>query len=233
MSVIALENLAEEIAACRMCPRLVAYREDLAVKKRASFMDWTYWARGVPGFGDPNARVLVIGLAPGAHGANRTGRVFTGDASGKFLWKGLHEAGFASQPTSDHIDDGLVLNDLYVNAALRCVPPQDKPSADELSNCRPFLAREIGLLPEVRLVLALGRVGFEAFIRFASEASQKRLRLPFKHGEVYEMGEGLPSVLCCFHPSPRNTNTGKLKYADLVDVLHQARALAGLPPIQG
>ncbi len=229
MSARSLATLAEEIAACRLCPRLVEHREAVAVKKRASFRDWTYWARGVPGFGDPDARVLVIGLAPGAHGANRTGRVFTGDASGRFLWAALYETGFASQPTSDHVADGLALKDLYVTAALRCAPPQDRPNGNELSNCMPFLARELGLLPRVRLAVALGRVGFEAFLRYASQSAQKRLRLPFKHGEVYDLGDGLPPVLCCFHPSPRNTNTGRLTYADLVETMRRARSLAGLP----
>ena len=209
MSACSLATLAEEIAACRLCPRLVEHREAVAVKKRASFRDWTYWARGVPGFGDPDARVLVIGLAPGAHGANRTGRVFTGDASGRFLWAALYETGFASQPTSDHVADGLALKDLYVTAALRCAPPQDRPNGNELSNCMPFLARELGLLPRVRLAVALGRVGFEAFLRYASQVRPEAPEAALQAWRSLRSGGRSSSGLVLLPPQPSKHQYGQ------------------------
>src|ERR671935_363417 len=206
-SIVELER---RISACRKCPRLVEWRERVAREKRAAFLDWDYWGRPVPGFGDPDARVFVLGLAPAAHGGNRTGRVFTGDRSGDWLFAALHRAGYANQPTSVHADDGLVLRDAYVAAAVRCVPPANKPTVDERDRCLPYLVRELALLDRVRVVVALGQFAYGAAARaLASLASPLPAPRPrFGHG--VEVPSARATVLCCYHPSQQNTFTGKL-----------------------
>src|SRR4051812_38700842 len=163
----ALQILNQEVTACALCPRLTEYRERIGRERRRAYMDWEYWAKPVPGFGDPNARVLILGLAPGAHGSNRTGRPFTGDQSGYFMYPVLHRTGFASQPNGTHVGDGLELRDAYITAAVRCAPPDNKPTPDEIANCAPYLDREIAALPNVRIIVALGKIGFDAYLNHA------------------------------------------------------------------
>ncbi len=232
MGADGLERLTSEIVACRKCPRLVRYREAVARTKRASFRDWTYWGRPVPGFGDPTARVLVIGLAPAAHGGNRTGRAFTGDRSGEWLYRALHRAGFANQPTSVSRDDGLALRDCYIVAAVRCAPPQNKPTRAEFAHCQPYLEWEIELLPHVQVVIALGAVAMDAFLR-AWRALGHDLPTPrpkFRHAGRWS----LPPVtlIASYHPSQRNTQTGLLREAAFDAVFAAARDVlkGGHPP---
>jgi uracil-DNA glycosylase family 4 len=208
----ALEILNQQIIACRKCPRLVEYREHVARVKRRAFRDSEYWAKPVPGFGDPHARLLLIGLAPGAHGANRTGRVFTGDRSGEFLYKVMYDTGFASQPTSVSRDDGLTLIDAYISAAVRCVPPDNKPLPAEIRNCRPYLERELELLKEVRVVIALGKLAFDAYLRILGEQGKiaRRADFVFAHNREHRIGPGQPILMSSYHPSQQNTSTGKL-----------------------
>lgn len=219
--------LNKEIIACARCPRLVAYRQKIGREKRRAYRDWEYWAKPVTGFGDPKARVLILGLAPGAHGSNRTGRPFTGDGSGHFLYRVLHRAGFASQPTATHRDDGLTLLDAYITAAVRCVPPQNKPTPEEIVQCAPFLDREFAELREVKVVVALGKIAFDACLnrlrRNGSLASKSGL--VFAHGARYTLPGGL-ILLCAYHPSLQNTNTGKLTEKMLLDVFKRAKKLA-------
>lgn len=221
-----LERLTSEIVACRECPRLVAWREQLAEERRASFRDEEYWGRPVPGFGDPQAAVLVLGLAPAAHGANRTGRIFTGDRSGDWLFAAMHRAGFASQPTSTGIGDGLELRGAYVAAAVRCAPPANKPTIDERDRCQPFLERELALLPTVSVIVALGNFAYEAAWRVlaATGVELPRPRPRFTHG--LEVNTARAVLLGCFHPSQQNTFTGKLTEPMLDAVFDRARRLA-------
>ena len=221
-----LADLTSEIVACRRCPRLVDHRERIAESKRASYRDWDYWAKPVPSFGDPLAPLLVLGLAPAAHGGNRTGRVFTGDASATFLVKAMHAVGLANQPLSDHRDDGLQYTGAYVCAAVRCVPPGDRPTPEEQRTCLPYLVREMRLLPNLRVVLALGRIAFDAALRTLSEISGQRLRAKFAHGEVNRFEPELPLLVGCYHPSPRNTNTGRLSMEQLVEAMRMAKQLS-------
>jgi len=202
---MSLEALNKEIISCRKCPRLVAWREEVARTKRKAYRDWDYWGKPVPGFGDPHARVLVVGLAPGAHGSNRTGRQFTGDASGDFLFPALYRAGFASQPDSISRSDGLTLIDMYITASGRCAPPKNKPATEELDNCQPFLEREIELL-QPKVIVALGRIAFERILRIYSESKSGK---KFAHGAVFRL-ETNPWLVCSYHPSQQNTLTGKL-----------------------
>ena len=220
-----LESLTEEIVSCRRCPRLVEHRERIGEAKRASYRDWDYWARPVPSFGDSEASLMVLGLAPAAHGGNRTGRVFTGDASATFLIKAMYEAGLANQPVSDHRDDGLEYKGAYVCAAVRCVPPQDRPSPEEQRTCLPYLVREMRLLPNLRVILALGQIAFQATLRAMSELVDDKPRAKFAHGEVYSLDPGLPLLVACYHPSPRNTNTGRLSMEQLVETLIKAKRI--------
>jgi uracil-DNA glycosylase family 4 len=205
MGFMSLEELHEEVVACRKCPRLVAWREEVARTKRKAYMDWEYWGKPVPGFGDPQARVLVVGLAPGAHGSNRTGRNFTGDASGKFLYPALYRAGFANQPHATSRDDGLTLKDMYITACGRCAPPANKPTAEELNNCQPYLEREIKLL-DPKVIVVLGRTAFERVLRIYSEPKSGK---KFAHGAAFRLEAG-PWLVCSYHPSQQNTLTGKL-----------------------
>ena len=212
----ALGALEREIVECRRCPRLVAWREQVAAEKRAAFRDWDYWGRPIPGFGDPAARVVLLGLAPAAHGANRTGRVFTGDRSGDFLFAALHRAGFANQPTATHRGDGLVLQDCFITAAVRCAPPANKPLPSERDNCAEWLERELALLERARVVVCLGA--------FAWGIAAPRPLPRFGHGA--EAHSGRFTLLGSFHPSQQNTFTGKLTPAMMDVVLTRARELA-------
>jgi uracil-DNA glycosylase family 4 len=231
-----LDELAREITACRACPRLVEWREAVAAVPRASFRGEEYWGRPVPGFGDPSARVLVAGLAPAAHGGNRTGRVFTGDRSGDFLFAALYRAGYANQPTSTSRSDGLTVRDAFVAAAVRCAPPQNKPTPGERDECRPYLVRELQLLTRLRVVVALGGFAYEA-VWAALRAAGRQLpspRPPFGHGREVVLdaavdGDGAAPivVLGCYHPSQQNTFTGRLTPVMLDAVLERARALTG------
>lgn len=219
-----LEELHAAIVACRRCPRLVRYREAVARAKVARFRSWTYWGRPVPGFGNPDARLLVVGLAPAAHGGNRTGRVFTGDRSGDWLFRALHRAGFANQPTSRSRDDGLRLTDAYVAAAMRCAPPANRPTPAEFERCQPFLEAEIRLLARVRVVVALGQTAMDHFLR-AWAATGHALPRPtprFRHAAVVDLGE--ITLVISYHPSQRNTQTGLLTEAMFDRVFRTARA---------
>ena len=220
-----LGRIRDEIVACRACPRLVAWRERVAREKVARFSDHDYWGRPVPGFGDPAARVLVLGLAPAAHGGNRTGRIFTGDRSGDFLFAGLHRAGFANQRTSVSRDDGLRLDGLYVAAVNRCAPPGNRPAPQERDRCLPYLEREIGALRRLCVVVALGAFAWDGALRaFATLGHRVRPRPTFGHGD--EAMVGSHHLLGCFHPSQQNTFTGRLTAAMLHAVLERARTLA-------
>jgi uracil-DNA glycosylase len=210
-----LETLNKKIIACHKCPRLVAWREEVALTKRKAYQEWDYWGKPVPGFGDPHARVLVVGLAPGAHGSNRTGRQFTGDGSGEFMYPALYRAGFASQAASTSREDGLSLRDMYITAAARCAPPGNKPTPEELNNCQPYLEREIEML-HPKVIVALGRIAFDRILHIYfrrgnrdPESIERRASMVFGHGAVYTLNAET-RLLCSYHPSQQNTLTGKL-----------------------
>ncbi|GAB4460387.1 MAG: type-5 uracil-DNA glycosylase [Anaerolineales bacterium] len=215
-----LDKLNEEIIACRKCPRLVAWREEVARVRRRAYQNQEYWGKPVPGFGDPHAQILVVGLAPGAHGSNRTGRQFTGDASGRFLYPALYRAGFASQPSAESRSDGLLLKGLYITASARCAPPANKPNLDELNNCQPYLERELKIL-NPKVVVCLGRIAFERILVIYSARHPAR---KFAHGAAYRLDNGM-WVLCSYHPSQQNTLTGKLTEAMFDDIWKKAKAL--------
>ena len=215
-----LKQLNAQIIACRACPRLVEWREQVAREKRKAYRDHDYWGKPVPGFGDPRARILVVGLAPGAHGSNRTGRQFTGDGSGNFLFPALHRAGFANQPHSSARGDGLELRDMYITAAGRCAPPGNKPASEELDNCQPFLEREIQLI-QPKVIVVLGRIAFERILRIYSARSAG---WKFAHGATFQLSEGT-WLLCSYHPSQQNTLTGKLTVKMFDDIWKKAKAL--------
>jgi uracil-DNA glycosylase family 4 len=225
-----LDALNRTIIECRRCPRLVKYREQVARTKKREFQHWEYWGRPVPGFGDKRARLLIIGLAPAAHGGNRTGRMFTGDASGAWLIRALYRAGFASQPTTTHRDDGLRLHDAYLTATVRCAPPDNKPTPHEVANCLVYLAQELGLLTRVRVIVTLGHVAFDAYLALARS---RGVTIPvprpkFAHGARYELVSSrgrAPVLLASYHPSRQNTQTGRLNEQMLDDVFRQARAI--------
>lgn len=215
-----LDQLQTQITACRLCPRLVTWREQVAREKRKAYQHSDYWGRPVPGFGDPAARVLVVGLAPGAHGSNRTGRMFTGDASGDFLYPALHRAGFASQPLARSRNDGLTLTDLYITAAARCAPPGNKPTPQELAACQPYLAHEIALL-RPKVIVCLGQIAFERVLRILNEPRQGK---KFGHGVVYPV-QGGTWLIASYHPSQQNTLTGKLTAQMFDEIWQTARRL--------
>jgi uracil-DNA glycosylase family 4 len=224
----ALAALIAEIVDCRRCPRLVEWRERVAREKTRRFRDEPYWGRPVPGFGDPEARILLVGLAPAAHGGNRTGRVFTGDASGDFLWPALHAAGLADRPASRRADDGLTLTGAYVAAAVRCAPPLNKPTIEERDACAPFLVREIALLTELRVFVALGQFGWDAALRaFAALGHDSRPRPRFGHGA--EAAVGPFALIGSYHPSQQNTFTGRLTAEMFGAVILRAAELARAP----
>jgi uracil-DNA glycosylase len=226
-----LAAISAEVISCRACPRLVAWRETVATTKRASFRDDTYWGRPVPGFGDPKASILLVGLAPAAHGGNRTGRVFTGDRSGDWLFGALYRAGLANQPTSVRADDGLALHDAYVTAAVRCAPPDNAPTPEERDRCLPYLARELDLLTRVRVVVVLGGFAYTALWHTLGNAGVElpRPRPRFAHG--LEVVTPRATILGCFHPSQQNTFTGRLTEAMLDAVLARARTVAAGPEV--
>lgn len=219
-----LRVLNEEIVACRKCPRLVKYREKVAREKRRAFSDWTYWGKPVPGFGDSNAQLLILGLAPAAHGANRTGRMFTGDRSGDFLYAALHRAGFASQPVSLHRDDGLRLKDAYISATCRCAPPHNKPLPREISNCRGYLEREIEIL-KPRAVLALGKIAWDGYLEILKQRGliASRALYEFAHGAEAEVAPRTPRLFGVYHPSQQNTQTGRVTPTMYSKVLRRIR----------
>jgi uracil-DNA glycosylase family 4 len=225
-----LKVLNREIAACELCPRLRTYDREVARVKRRAYLDWNYWGKPVPGFGDPQARVLLIGLAPGAHGANRTGRMFTGDRSGDFLYRALYETGFASQGESRSLEDGLELRGAYITAAARCAPPDNKPLPEELARCRPYLEREIELLKEVRVVVVLGGIALRSYLGILRDRGVIGSMAAFKfgHNRVYRLGPGMPALVTSYHPSQQNTSTGKLTAAMLRDVFERVRLIADM-----
>ena len=235
-----LTVLNRDVVACTRCPRLVEYREEVARVKRRAYLDWEYWGKPVPGFGDPQARVLVMGLAPGAHGSNRTGRPFTGDASGNFMYPVLYETGFANQPTATDRNDGLELRDMYITAAVRCAPPDNKPLPTELVACSTFLDREMAGLEKVKVVVALGKIGFDAYLNYVKRRQSHtsvaehatlgwgtpfKKNYAFKHGASYAMPDG-KTLLASYHPSNQNTQTGKLTRKMFVEIFQAAARIA-------
>src|ERR1700756_998906 len=223
---IEIEQLNKNIVACTRCSRLIAHCLKVGEVKRRAYLDWEYWAKPVPGFGDPNAHLLILGLAPGAHGSNRTGRPFTGDGSGHFMYPVLHKAGFASQPTATHRDDGLRLIDAYITAAVRCAPPQNKPTPDEIANCSEHLDRELAALKNVKVVIVLGKIAFDAYLNYLKRRGDLKSKAGFlfSHGETYKLPDGR-TLLCSYHPSLQNTLTGKLTEKMFMDVFRKAKKI--------
>lgn len=217
--------LNAEIIACRRCPRLVAWREKVAAEKKRAFQDWQYWGKPVPGFGDHQAQVLVVGLAPGAHGSNRTGRMFTGDASGDFLYAALCRTGFANQSQSLHAGDGLKLANIFITAVCRCAPPDNKPAPQEILNCRPFLTAEMDLLKNVQGVVALGQIAFQQVQTLYRLRGAKLPRLEFRHGAFYRLDDQMPWLMASYHPSRQNTQTGRLTAGMFSEIWHRTRDL--------
>jgi uracil-DNA glycosylase len=215
-----LDSLNKEIIACRKCPRLVEWREDVARVKRKAYLDHEYWGKPVPGFGDPKARVLVVGLAPGAHGSNRTGRQFTGDASGGFLFPALYRAGFSNQAEAESRSDGLLLEDMYITASGRCAPPDNKPTPEELNNCQPFLERDLKIL-NPKVIVCLGRIAFERILKIHGIRNST---YKFGHGAAYQLENGI-WLLCSYHPSQQNTSTGKLTAIMFDQIWQKAKSL--------
>jgi len=213
--------LQKKVIECAQCPRLREHCASVARVKRRAYRDWEYWGKPVPAFGDPDARLLIIGLAPGAHGANRTGRMFTGDSSGDFLYKTLHATGFASQPSSRDREDGLVLRDCYITASIRCAPPDNKPLPEELRRCRPYLERELELLTNLKVVVGLGKIAFDTYLSIVGHRGQ----FPFAHNQLHRLPGSLPPVISSYHPSQQNTLTGRLTEAMFKAVFRQARKL--------
>jgi uracil-DNA glycosylase family 4 len=226
-----LLDLQREIVACQRCPRLIAHCAAIAITKRRAYRDWEYWGKPVPSFGAADAKVLILGLAPGAHGANRTGRVFTGDRSGGFLYKVLHATGFASQPESRSRDDGLRLLDAYITAAVHCAPPGNKPTAEEIGVCRGYLERELELLPNLRAVVALGRIAFDVYLSILRDRGiiRSRSAFVFAHNAEHRIGPGQPVLVSSYHPSQQNTSTGKLTQKMLLDVFRRVRKISTTP----
>ncbi|HEX2329059.1 MAG TPA: uracil-DNA glycosylase [Candidatus Angelobacter sp.] len=226
----ALLRIRQEIVACTRCPRLIDHCQKIGREKRRAYRDFEYWAKPVPGWGDPNAEMLMLGLAPGAHGSNRTGRPFTGDGSGHFLYRVLHKTGFASQPTSTHCDDGLELHNAFITAAVHCAPPANKPSPEEIANCAPHMENEIQALKRVKLVVVLGKIAFDAYLNFLKRQGKLKTKaaFTFAHGASYPLPDGR-TLLCAYHPSLQNTLTGKLTEKMLIDVFRKAQKLLAHP----
>ncbi len=218
-----LPAVARDVISCTACPRLRRYCRAVAARGKPEFRGWTYWGKPVPGFGDPRAELLVVGLAPAAHGANRTGRMFTGDASGSWLIRAMCRAGFANRPRSVRRGDGLRLLGAYLTAPVRCAPPQNRPTRQEIARCTPFLARELALLPRTRVILALGRIAFDVCRRLLRERGADLRGVRFTHGAYYDLGAGRPALMVCYHPSRQNTNTGRLTEAMLDRVFRTVR----------
>jgi uracil-DNA glycosylase family 4 len=225
------DELNERIVRCRLCPRLTAYRERIGREKKREFRDWDYWAKPVPSFGDSDARLLIVGLAPAAHGGNRTGRVFTGDSSGRWLFRALHKAGFASQPTWQRRNDGLKLFDCYITAVIHCAPPGNKPLPSEIENCSRFFDEELQRLKRLSVVIALGKIAFENYLKGLRRLGVELPKpLPrFAHNTVHKLGETLPRLITSYHPSRQNTNTGKLTEPMFDAVFARARRLLDVP----
>ncbi len=225
-----LDVLQQQIVECRLCPRLNGHCAEIASVKRKAYRDQDYWGRPVPSFGDANAKVLILGLAPGAHGSNRTGRMFTGDSSGILLYRVLHAAGFASQPVSSSRDDGLLLTGAYITAAVHCAPPGNKPLPDEIRKCRGYLERELDLLPQLHVVVALGKLAFDTYLSILRDRGviASRSAFVFGHNVAHQPGAG-PHLLSSYHPSQQNTSTGKLTEAMLLAVFRHARRLSSGP----
>lgn len=221
-----LAELNREIVACTLCPRLIAHCQKVGREKRRAYLNWDYWAKPVPGFGDPQAHLLILGLAPGAHGSNRTGRPFTGDGSGNFLYPVLHKAGFASQPNATHRDDGMQLRDAYITSPVRCAPPENKPTPQEIATCAPYLDREFAALKNVKVVVVLGKIAFDSYLNYLKRRGELKSKsgLVFGHGETYPLPNGR-TLLCSYHPSLQNTLTGKLTEKMFLDVFKKARRL--------
>ena len=219
-----LSILEKQIVNCERCPRLREHCRHIAEVKRRAYREWEYWGRPVPGFGDPEARILLLGLAPGAHGSNRTGRMFTGDKSGEVLYSALHHTGFASQAESHSREDGLVLKDVFITASARCAPPDNKPTPEEIRNCRPFLERELELLTNLKVVVALGKIAFDTYLDLLKSRGVIQSRAPFVFGHDREFvtAQGMPVLVSSYHPSQQNTSTGKLTEAMLRDVFRRA-----------
>ena len=218
-----LQKLKPRLITCRGCPRLVAWREEVARVKRRAYQDWDYWGKPVPGFGDPGARLLILGLAPGAHGSNRTGRMFTGDGSGNFLFPALYRAGLANQPDSKNRGDGLTLYDCWLTASARCAPPGNKPTLEELSNCKPWLEQEMALLPNLQGVVLLGKIALDSLLRLPAFSELSRKEIVFGHGAFYQPHQALPWLLCSYHPSLQNTQTGRLSVEMFDQIWRQAK----------
>jgi uracil-DNA glycosylase family 4 len=219
-----IDTLNKTIFSCRKCPRLVEYRESVAKKKKKAYQDWVYWGRPVPAHGDIGGRIMVVGLAPGPHGSNRTGRMFTGDASGIFLFAALHRAGFANQSTSISKEDGLVQRDMLISAVCRCVPPDNKPDRSEINNCLPYLYQEIRLMKSLQGFVALGRIAFDNLLRIYRERGTAVPRFEFKHGGVYQLGDAMPWLVASYHPSQQNTQTGRLTAAMFDEIWQKAKS---------
>lgn len=229
-----LADLQRRVVACELCPRLREYCRRVAAEKRRAYRDQEYWGRPVPSFGDPSARLLIVGLAPAAHGANRTGRMFTGDRSGDFLYRALYQTGFASQPESRFRGDGLELSDAYITAPVRCAPPDNKPTPGEIRACRRYLEAELDLLRRVRVVVVLGRIAMNVYLSVLKDRGVIRSRAPFAFGHNVEhaLGPGHPRLLCSYHPSQQNTSTGRLTEAMLRDVFARARRILDHKPVE-
>ncbi len=228
-SSLQIAQLQQKVINCERCPELIAYCRRVAKEKRRMFRDFDYWGKPVPSFGDPKAELVILGLAPAAHGGNRTGRMFTGDRSGDFLYRALYKAGFANQPTSRDRNDGLELRNCYITAPLHCAPPANKPKPEELRNCQPYLERELELLTSLRAVLVLGRIAFDAFLRVVGQKHDLPPKSTFKfgHGASFALPSGLPRLFCSYHPSQQNTQTGRLTQEMFLEVLRDIRQYLG------
>ncbi len=229
-----MKVVQQQVVACQLCPRLRAYCEQVAREKRRAYRDQEYWGKPVPAFGDPRAELLVIGLAPAAHGANRTGRMFTGDRSGDFLYRALYQTGFASQPESSHRGDGLTVTGVWITAPVRCAPPDNKPAPGEIRTCRQYLEHELDLLTNLKAVVVLGQIAMNVYLSILKDRGLIRSRSAFRfgHNVVHSIAAGHPQLICCYHPSQQNTSTGKLTEGMLRDVFERARTILASPDIE-